>query len=130
MGSHEVEAFLTHLAVNGGVAAATQNQAKSALLFMYKQVLQIELPWLDGIEQAKIPARLPVVLTRTEVAIVLDQLEGTHEVIGRVLYGTGLRIIDAIRLRVKDVEFERHQIVVRDGRESRIAYPCSHTVLK
>ena len=119
LGAQEVEAFLTHLAVERHVAASTQNQAKSALLFMYKHVLGVELPWLDGVEQAKTPARLPVVLTRGEVARVLEGLEGTHALIGRLLYGTGMRIMEALRLRVKDVEFSRHEIVVRDGKGSK-----------
>ena len=116
MAAPEVEAFLTHLAVRHHVAAATQNQAKSALLFLYKEVLGTELPWLDGAEQAKTPTRLPVVLTRAEVAAVLDRLDGTHALIGRLLYGTGMRIMEALHLRVKDVEFSRHEIVVRDGK--------------
>jgi site-specific recombinase XerD len=103
----EVEAFLTHLAVKQHVAASTKNLAKSALLFMYKHVLGVELPWLDGVEQAKAPARLPVVLTRDEVARVLDRLSGTRVLIGELLYGTGMRIMEALRLRVKDVEFIR-----------------------
>jgi integron integrase len=112
----EVEAFLTHLAVTQRVAASTQNQAKSALLFLYKHVLGAELPWLDGVVQAKAPARLPVVLTREEVARVLGRLRGTHDLVGRLLYGTGMRIMEALRLRVKDVEFSRREIVVRDGK--------------
>ena len=108
MAAAEVESFLTHLAVKQHVAASTQNQAKSALLFMYKHVLGVELPWLDGVEQAKTPVRLPVVMTRDEVARVLERLNGTHLLIGQLLYGTGMRIMEALRLRVKDVEFARH----------------------
>ncbi len=116
MGAGEVEAFLTHLAAVRNVAASTQNQAKSALLFLYKEVLAIELPWLDRVERAREPARLPVVLTRAEVAALLDRLEGVHALLGRLLYGTGMRIMEGVRLRVKDVEFSRREIVVRDGK--------------
>ncbi len=116
MGAGEVEAFLTHLAAVRNVAASTQNQAKSALLFLYKEVLAIELPWLDHVERAKAPMRLPVVLTRDEVALVLQRLEGVHALLGRLLYGTGMRIMEGVRLRVKDVEFARRQVVIRDGK--------------
>jgi len=116
LGAAEVEAFLTFLAVEGRVAASTQNQAKSALLFLYKEVLGVELPWLDGIERARAPTRLPVVLTREEVARVLARLHGDHRTIGTLLYGTGLRIMEAMRLRVKDVEYTRREILVRDGK--------------
>ncbi len=119
MAAAEVESFLTHLAVKQHVAASTQNQAKSALLFMYKHVPVFELPWLDGVEQARTPARLPVVLTRDEVASVLERLNGTHLLIGRLLYGTGMRLMEALRLRVKDVEFARHEIIVRDGKGAK-----------
>lgn len=116
MGPQDVEAFLTHLAVQGKVAASTQNQAKSALLFLYKEVLGIDLPWLDNVERAKAPRRLPVVLTREEVQAVLTRLEGTHWLVASLLYGTGLRIMEAVRLRVKDVDFARREILVRDGK--------------
>ncbi len=116
MGAQEVEAFLTHLAVAGRVAASTQNQAKSALLFLYKEVLGFELPWLDNVTQAKTPKRLPVVLTREEVQAVLARMEGTHWLIASLLYGSGLRIMEGLRLRVKDVELSRREILVRDGK--------------
>ncbi len=116
MGAQEVEAFLTHLAVEGRVAASTQNQAKSALLFLYKEVLGFELPWLDNVTQAKTPKRLPVVLTREEVQAVLARMEGTHWLIASLLYGSGLRIMEGLRLRVKDVELTRREILVRDGK--------------
>jgi len=116
LGAPEVEAFLTHLAVVGKVAASTQNQAKSALLFLYREVLALELPWLDNVEQAKAPKRLPVVLTRAEVQAVLSRLHGTHRIIAILLYGTGLRIMECLRLRVKDVDFSRCEILVRDGK--------------
>jgi integron integrase len=116
LGAPEVESFLTYLAANRGVSASTQNQAKSALLFMYKEVLGAELPWLDHVERAKTPQRLPVVLTRQEVAAVLKQLQGVHALIGWLLYGTGMRVMEGMRLRVKDVEFTRREILVRDGK--------------
>lgn len=116
MGAVEVEAFLTHLAVAGRVAASTQNQAKSALLFLYREVLGSELPWLDNVEKAKAPKRLPVVLTRVEAAALLQQLQGVHWLIGNLLYGSGLRLMECLRLRVKDVDFARQEILIRDGK--------------
>lgn len=116
LGAVEVEQFLTHLAVVGKVAASTQNQAKSALLFLYKEVLGSELPWLDDIERAKAPKRLPVVLTQQEVQAILKQLEGTHHLVVSLLYGTGMRILEALRLRVKDVDFARKEILIRDAK--------------
>jgi integron integrase len=98
------------------VAASTQNQAKSALLFLYKEVLAVDLPWLDRVEPAKAPKRLPVVLTRAEVQAVLGRLEGTYGLVGGLLYGAGLRIMECLRLRVKDVDFARSEILVRDGK--------------
>ena len=116
LGAAEVEQFLTYLAVEGKVAAATQNQAKSALLFLYRQVLEIELPWLDNVEQAKTPKRLPVVLTRAETQAILSRLQGTHWLIANLLYGTGMRIMECLRLRIKDIEFTRKEILIRDGK--------------
>ena len=116
MGAAEVEAFLSHLAVRRDVAASTQNQALSAILFLYKQVLQIELPWMDGVIRARRPQRLPVVLTRDEVASVLAQLDGTLWLVGSLLYGSGMRLMEVLRLRVKDVEFARGEILIRDGK--------------
>src|SRR6185503_9476510 len=95
-GAAEVEAFLSDLAVSGHVAAATQNQAKSAILFLYREVLGIELAWLDGVTRAREPARVPVVLTRDEVGRVLARLRGTHRLIGHLLYGSGLRIMEGV----------------------------------
>lgn len=111
-----MEAFLTHLAVAGKVAAATQNQAKSALLFLYREVLDVELPWLENVERAKAPKRLPVVLTRAEVQALLTRLSGTHWLMSSLLYGAGLRLMECLRLRVKDVDFSRKEILVRDGK--------------
>ncbi len=116
LGAAEVEAFLTHLAVAGRVAASTQNQAKSALLFLYREVLSIELPWLDNVQQAKAPRRLPVVLTRDEVHAVLSRLDGMHWLIASLLYGSGMRLMECLRLRVKDIDFARGEILVRDGK--------------
>lgn len=116
MGAAEIEQFLTHLAVAGKVSASTQNQAKSALLFLYKEVLGIQLPWLDNIEGAKTPKRLPVVLTQEEVLSILLEMEGTQQLIGRLLYGTGMRILECLRLRVKDIDFARGEILIRDGK--------------
>ncbi len=116
LGAAEVEAFLTHLAVAGKVSANTQNQAKSALLFLYKEVLGVELPWLDNVQQAKVPKRLPVVLSQDEVVKILSRLEGTHHLVVSLLYGTGMRILEALRLRVKDIDFARKEILIRDGK--------------
>ena len=116
MGAAEVERFLTHLAVQGKVSASTQNQAKSALLFLYKEVLGEELPWLDNIETAKRPQRLPVVLTVDEVKAILAEADGTGGLILRLLYGSGMRILECLRLRVKDVNFIKKEIIVREGK--------------
>lgn len=116
MGAPEVEAFLSMLANERNVAASTQNQALAALLFLYKEVLGIELPWLDGITRAKKPPRLPVVLTQAEVQRLLAHVSGDTGLIIRLLYGTGMRIMEALRLRVQDVDFDKRQVVVRDGK--------------
>jgi integron integrase len=116
MGAAEVEAFLSHLAVAGNVSASTQNQAKSALLFLYREVLGVALPWLDNVTQAKMPQRLPVVLTASEVKSVLNQLDGTLWLMASLLYGGGLRLMECVRLRVKDVDFGMRQITVREGK--------------
>ena len=115
----DVEKFLTHLAADRGVAASTQNQAQSALLFLYREVLAIELPWLDGVVRAKTPSRLPVVLTRAETAALLVAMRGTHRLVGELLYGTGMRILEALRLRVKDVDFGRREILIRNGKGAK-----------
>lgn len=116
MGATEVEAFLSDLAVSGNVAASTQNQALAAILFLYREVLQIKLPWLDNVTRAKRPARLPVVLTVGEIERLLAQVDGTHGLMARLLYGTGMRLMECVRLRVKDVDFGARQILVRDGK--------------
>jgi integron integrase len=119
LGAGEVEGFLTHLAVVDKVAASTQNQAKSALLFLYKEVLGTPLPWLDDITQAKASRRLPVVLTVGEVSELLGRTSGTCGLILRLLYGTGMRVMECLRLRVKDVDFVRREIVVREGKGAK-----------
>jgi integron integrase len=116
LGARDIEAFLTHLAVVGKVAASTQNLAKSSILFLYREVLEIQLPWLENVTQAKAPKRLPVVLTVGEVQAVLSRLSGTHALIASLLYGGGMRLMEAVRLRVKDVDFARHEIIVREGK--------------
>lgn len=116
MGAAEVEDFLTHLAVERNVSASTQNQAKSALLFLYKEVLEMELPWLDNVTQAKAPKRMPVVLNKQEVQTLLTRLDGTMWLIGSLLYGSGLRVMECLRLRVKDIDFVKREILVREGK--------------
>lgn len=116
MGAAEVEAFLSHLATVRDVAAGTQNQALHALLFLYKQVFGIDLPWLDGITRAKPSKRLPVVLTQGEAQRLLAATRCTPGLIVRLLYGTGARLMEGLRLRVKDIDFERHQVTIRGGK--------------
>lgn len=116
MGASEVEAFLSHLATERKVSASTQNQAKAALLFLYKAVLGVDLPWLGEIVSAQRSRRLPVVLTRREVKVLLENLRGTGWLIASLLYGTGLRVIEGLRLRVKDLDLERREITVREGK--------------
>jgi integron integrase len=116
MGKTEMESFLTHLAVNRNVAASTQNQALSALLFLYRDVLAREMPWLDDVTRAKKPCRPPVVLTHAEVDRLLKLLSGTKWLMASLLYGSGLRLLECLRLRVHDIDFERRQIMVRNGK--------------
>jgi integron integrase len=116
LGAPEVTRFLTSLATDGRVAASTQNQALSALLFLYRDVLAVDLPWLDGVVRAKRPERLPVVLTREEVRAVLQRLEGAPRLMACLLYGAGLRVLEACRLRVQDIDFTTNQITVRGGK--------------
>jgi integron integrase len=116
MGAPEVEQFLTHLAVNGRVSASTQNQACCALLFLYKEMLAVELPGLDNVEQAKAPKRLPVVLNREEIQAILSRLNGTNWLIASLLYGTSMRIMECSRLRVQDIDMKRKEILIRDGK--------------
>ena len=116
MGPEEIRQFLTHLAMTRRVAASTQNQALSAILFLYKSVLQQDIGWIDEIVWAKKPKRLPVVLTREEVKTVLQRLSGPTWLMASLLYGAGLRLNECLRLRVKDVDVSYHQITVRDGK--------------
>ena len=119
LGQAEVEAFLTTLAARWDVSASTQNQALAALLFLYREVLGHSLPWMDSIKRARRPERLPVVLAPREVHAVLQRLEGTHWLVGALLYGTGMRLLECLRLRVKDVDFARREIVVRSGKGNK-----------
>jgi integron integrase len=116
MGADEVSKFLTYLAVTRKVAASTQNQALAALLFLYRNVLGVDLPWLENVIRAKRPARLPVVLTKLEVRALLGQLTQTNWLLASLLYGSGLRLREGLRLRVKDVDFGYQQLIVRDGK--------------
>jgi integrase len=119
MAEAEVTQFLTYLARESRVAASTQNQALSALLFLYKEVLKQEIGWLEGVERAKTPARLPVVLTRDEVHKIFAHLHGTHRLMVGLLYGSGLRLMECVRLRVKDVDLGYLRITVRDGKGAK-----------
>lgn len=119
LGANEVQAFLSYLALERNVASSTQNQAKSALLFLYREVLKVELPWLDEIVSAKNGKRLPVVLTPGEVRRLLNGMSGSMGLVASMLYGTGMRLLEGLRLRVKDIEFERREIVVREGKGNK-----------
>ena len=116
MGGAEVEAFLTGLATRDRVAASTQSQALAALLFLYREVLGVELPWMENVVRAKGQRRLPVVLSRMEVARLLERLAGREWLMASLLYGSGLRLMECLRLRVKDVDFDRRELVVRCGK--------------
>lgn len=116
LGAKEVAAFLTHLAVRRRVSASTQNQALSAILFLYRDVLGDPIPWVDDVVRAKKPQRLPVVLSREEVRAVLAQMQGMTRLMASVLYATGLRLRECVELRVKDVDLAQHQITVREGK--------------
>jgi integrase len=119
LGAPEVTAFLSWLATERSVAASTQNQALAALLFLYREVLGTDLPWLDDVVRARRPARLPVVLARDEVRELLRRLDGTPRLMATLLYGSGLRLLECCRPRVKDVDLQRHQFVVRQGKGDR-----------
>jgi len=118
MAENEIREFLTHLAVEKNVAASTQNQALNAILFLYKEVLQKDLKEISGVVWAKRPPKLPVVFTREEVNRLLENLQGTYKLIAGLLYGSGLRLLECLRLRVKDIDFSKNQITVRDGKGS------------
>jgi integron integrase len=119
LGAEDVRRYLTYLAVERSVAPSTQNQALSALLFLYKRVLRIDLPWLDDVVRAKRKDKIPVVLTRDEIRRLLGQLDGPPWLIAALLYGSGFRLTEALRLRAKDIDFGRHQITVRSGKGDR-----------
>jgi integron integrase len=116
MGAQEVSKFLSHLATDKLVAASTQNQAASALIFLYREVLDQPLPWLDEVQKAKRPARLPVVFSRDEVRLILARLDGSKWLMASFLYGAGLRLMECLRLRIKDVDFGANQLTIRDGK--------------
>jgi integrase len=119
MGAPEIARFLTSLAVDGRVAASTQNQALNALLFLYRVVLKVDLPWLNEVVRARRPESLPTVLTRDEVRRVLEHLEGTPRLMVLLLYGAGLRLLECAQLRIKDVDFAANQLVVRSGKGAK-----------
>ena len=119
IGVREVETFLTMLAAQRNVSASTQNQALSALLFLYREVLDIELPWMEGIQRPTQPKRIPFVLTREEVAGLLGHIAGVEGLLARLLYGTGMRLREGVRLRVKDVDFDRHVIIVCEAKGNK-----------
>jgi integron integrase len=128
LGKAEIEAFLSHLAVVRRVSASTQAQALNALLFLYRHVLGQDLPWLDEVVRAKRARRLPVVLTPAETRAVLEQLGGREKIVASLLYGAGLRLMEALRLRTKDLDFERREITVREGKgnkDRRVPLPDS-----
>ena len=117
LGSGDVERFLSHLAIDLNVAAATQNLALSALLFLYREVLELDLPWLGDVVRAKKPQRLPTVLTRREIDRLLEKLKpDAAGLVARLLYGTGMRLMEGVRLRVKDLDLDRGEITIRDGK--------------
>ncbi|MDX1606716.1 MAG: integron integrase [Candidatus Competibacterales bacterium] len=116
MGKSEVEAFLTWLAEDRKVAASTQNQALNAILFLYRDILEIDFGRLEGVTRASKPKRLPVVLSRPEVASILNSMDGTPRLVASLLYGAGLRLLDGLRLRVQDIDFSAHELLIRDGK--------------
>src|SRR5437016_5220316 len=116
MGESEIRAFISHLAVERGITASTQTVALSALLFLYRDVLKKDLPYVSNIERAQKPKRLPVVFTRDETERIMANLEGVYWLIGALLYGSGLRLMECLRLRVKDLDFTYGQVTVRDGK--------------
>jgi integron integrase len=130
MGAPELTRFLTSLAVDGRVAASTQNQALSALLFLYREVLELDVPWLDRVVRAKRPVRLPIVLTRQEVVAVLQPLKGVPLLMASLLYGSGLRLLECCHLRVQDLDFGANQIVVRGAKGDKDRLTVLPAVLK
>jgi integrase len=116
MGPAEIRAFLSYLNNERQIAGATYSQALCALLFLYKEVLGIELPWIDGISRPKRPPKRPTVLTPTEVKLVLDHMSGLYQLLARLLYGTGMRLFECAQLRIKEVDLQRREILVRAGK--------------
>ena len=130
LGAADVTAFLSSLAVQRHVAASTQNQALAAVLFLYREVLALDVPWLTDVARAKRPRRLPVVLTRAEVRSMLDGMEGVHALMARLMYGSGMRLMECVELRVKDLDMARGEVVVRQGKggKDRVTmFPASLT---
>jgi len=119
MGAQEIESFLSALVTNRNVSASTQNLALSSILFLYKAVMEIDLPWLDNIVHAKKPKRLPTVLSEAEVKRLLTCMDGMPGIVARLLYGTGMRLMEGLKLRVKDVDFDRREILIRDGKGAK-----------
>lgn len=119
MGKTEIEAFLSMMANERRVSASTHNQALSALLFLYREVLDIEVPWLDHIGRPQQTKRIPSVLTKNEVAALLSHMEGINALLAQLLYGTGMRLMEGMRLRIKDVDFDRHAIIVREAKGNK-----------
>ena len=119
LGAAEVTAFLTSLAVERHVAPSTQTQALSAILFLYREVLQLDLPWLDNVVRAKLPHHVPIVLSRTEVRALFGCMTGVPAVMAGLLYGSGIRVLECCQLRIQDIDFTRHEIIVRAGKGAR-----------
>lgn len=119
MGKVEVEAYLTHLAVKRNVSASTQNQALSAILYLYKHVLEQDIEWIENVVRAKRPKFLPTVLSKSEVKCLLDEMNGTYQLIAQLLYGAGLRLMEVMRLRIQDINFEYNQIIIRSGKGNK-----------
>ena len=119
MGAPEVEAFLTMLATERRVSASTHNQALSALLFLYREVLAIDLPWLDGVNRPAQKRRIPSVMTKEEVAALFQFLDSDMRLLAQLLYGTGMRLMEGLRLRIKDVDFDQHIIIVREAKGNK-----------
>lgn len=130
MGEVEIRAYISHLAVNEGISASTQTVALSALLFLYRDVLKKDLPYVSNIERARKPKRLPVVFSRDEVNRLLAHLEGLHWLLAGLLYGSGLRLMECLRLRVKDIDFTYGQVTVRDGKGEKDRITMLPTKLK
>jgi integrase len=130
MAESEIAQFLSSLATEGRVSASTQNQALNALLFLYKEVLSKNIGLVDGVVRAKRPQRLPVVLTKDEVKKVIDHMNGATRLMAVLLYGAGLRLMECCRLRIKDIDFARNEIVVRSGKGNKDRHTMLPTAIK